>query len=180
MNRYPLWKYLVLGAAFSAMSVMTKGVFTLITITSGLVCMWLYLGQWRKLWSAKWLLAAVLTCLFMAPELMALYLQFDVNPQKNLLGQDQVSGIRFFLWDSQLGRFFKSGVPSTGESSPLYFVHVFLWAFMPWVLAFVATAPGGLPLWTSQSAPNWCFWWRHSSRPLPCSVPPSSSSITTR
>lgn len=137
------WKYLVLGAAFSAMSVMTKGVCTLITITSGLVCMWLYLGQWRKLWSAKWLLAAVLTCLFMAPELMALYLQFDVNPQKNLLGQDQVSGIRFFLWDSQLGRFFKSGVPSTGESSPLYFVHVFLWAFMPWVLAFVAALVDG-------------------------------------
>jgi 4-amino-4-deoxy-L-arabinose transferase-like glycosyltransferase len=80
------WKYLVLGAAFSAMSVMTKGVFTLITITSGLVCMWLYLGQWRKLWSAKWLLAAVLTCLFMAPELMALYLQFDVNPQKKPVG----------------------------------------------------------------------------------------------
>lgn len=143
------WKYLVLGAAFSAMSVMTKGIFTLITITSGLVCMWLYLGQWKKLLSAKWLLAAAMTALFMAPELLALYLQFDVNPQKNLLGQDQVSGIRFFLWDSQLGRFFKSGVPSTGESNPLYFVHVFVWAFMPWVLVFAAALVDGVRRFTA-------------------------------
>ena len=34
-------KYVLLGALFSGISVMTKGVFTLITITSGLVCMWL-------------------------------------------------------------------------------------------------------------------------------------------
>ena len=68
----PKIKYLLLGALFSAMAVMTKGVFTLIVITGGLVSMWLYLGQWRKLWSAKWLLALALTLLFTAPELVAL------------------------------------------------------------------------------------------------------------
>ena len=56
-------KYLLLGALFSACAVMTKGVFTLITITSGLVCMWLYQKQRHKLWSGKWLLALALSLL---------------------------------------------------------------------------------------------------------------------
>lgn len=75
-------KYLLLGALFTAMAVMTKGVFTLITITSGLVCMWLYQKQWHKLWSAKWLGALAVSLLFTAPELLALYLQFDAHPEK--------------------------------------------------------------------------------------------------
>lgn len=63
-------KYLLLGALFSAMAVMTKGEFTLITISSGLVCMWLYQKQLRKLWSGKWLFALALSMLFTAPELI--------------------------------------------------------------------------------------------------------------
>ena len=35
-------KYLLLGALFTAMAVLTKGIFTLFTITSGLFCLWLY------------------------------------------------------------------------------------------------------------------------------------------
>ena len=144
------WKYLILGAAFSAMSVMTKGVFTLITIGSGMVCMWLYLGQWRKLFSAKWLLALALTAAFAAPELLALYLQFDFHPSSTPFGQHQVSGIRFFLWDSQIGRFFNSGPARSGNSSPLYFVHVFLWAFMPWVFVFAAALVSGIRRFSAQ------------------------------
>lgn len=144
------WKHLLLGAAFSAMSVMTKGVFTLITIGSGLVCMWLYLGQWHKLWSFKWFMALVMTAVFTAPELLALYLQFDLRPTTSLLGH-QVSGIRYFLWDSQIGRFFNSNPNKSGDSSPVYFVHVFLWAFMPWVLVFAAALADGVRRFSSQS-----------------------------
>ncbi len=75
-------QYLLLGALFSACAVMTKGVFTLITITSGLVCMWMYRKQWHKLWSGKWLLALALSLLFTAPEVIALYRQFDMHPEK--------------------------------------------------------------------------------------------------
>ena len=39
------WRHLLLGAALSAMAVMTKGIFTLITISSGLVCLWAYQGR---------------------------------------------------------------------------------------------------------------------------------------
>src|SRR5665647_613628 len=144
-------KYLLLGALFSAMAVMTKGVFTLIAIAGGMVCMWLYRGQWRKLWSGKWLLAIALTLLFTAPELVALYLQFDAHPEKVVFGQTQVSGIRFFLWDSQFGRFFNTGPIQNHNGNPLYFVDAFLWTFLPWVAVFVAALYSGIRHFASHS-----------------------------
>jgi 4-amino-4-deoxy-L-arabinose transferase-like glycosyltransferase len=137
-------KYLLLGAAFSACAVMTKGVFTLITITSGLVCMWMVQKHWNKLWSGKWLLAFALSLLFTAPEVIALYQQFDGHPEKAVFGQTQVSGIKFFLWDSQFGRFFNTGPIKNTNGHPLYFVLVFLWAFLPWVAVFAAAMVSGV------------------------------------
>ncbi len=137
-------KYLLLGAMFSAISVMTKGIFTLITIASGLSCVWIYRRQWRNFVSGKWLLALALSLLFTFPEVLALYLQFDTHPEKVVFGKTGVSGIRFFLWDSQFGRFFNSGPIKNQEGTPLYFVHVFIWAFLPWVAAFVAAIASGV------------------------------------
>lgn len=145
-------KYLLLGALFSAAAVMTKGVFTLITIFSGLVCLWLYHRQWRRLWSGKWLLAYVLSLLFTAPEVVALYLQFDAHPEKTMFGQTNVSGIRFFLWDSQFGRFFNTGPIRNTNGHPFYFVLVFLWAFLPWVAVFVAAMVAGVRRFGVKSA----------------------------
>ncbi len=148
----PKIKYLLLGALFSAMAVMTKGVFTLIAISGGMVCMWLYRGQWRKLWSGKWLLALALTLLFTAPELVALYLQFDAHPDKVVFGHTHVSGIRFFLWDSQFGRFFNTGPIQNHNGNPLYFVDAFMWTFLPWVAVFVAALYSGIRQFASQGA----------------------------
>jgi 4-amino-4-deoxy-L-arabinose transferase-like glycosyltransferase len=148
----PRIKYLLLGALFSAMAVMTKGVFTLIVISGGMVCMWLYRGQWRKLWNPKWLLAIALTLLFTAPELVALYLQFDAHPEKLVFGHTHVSGIRFFLWDSQFGRFFNTGPIQNHNGNPLYFVDAFLWTFLPWVAVFVAALYAGIRHFGSHSS----------------------------
>lgn len=145
-------KYLLLGALFSALAVMTKGIFTLITIASGLVCLWLYQKQWHKLWSRKWLWAVAVSMLFTAPELVSLYLQFDAHPEKIVFGKTQVSGIKFFLWDSQFGRFFNTGPIQNNGGSPLYFVHVFLWAFLPWVAVFMAAMYTGIRNFSSRDA----------------------------
>lgn len=132
-------RHLLLGALFTAGAVMTKGVFTLITLFSGLLALWLYRGEWRRLGAPRWLLAYALSLLFVAPELLALYLQFDAHPEKIVFGQRSVSGIRFFLWDSQFGRFFNTGPirDTSGGGHPLYFVGVFLWAFLPWVPVYL-------------------------------------------
>ena len=144
-------KYLLLGALFSACAVMTKGVFTLITIFSGLVILWLYRKQWRRLLSGKWLLAYALSLLFTAPEVVALYLQFDAHPEKLVFGRTDVSGIRFFLWDSQFGRFFNTGPIKNINGHPFYFALVFLWAFLPWVAVFIAAMFDGVRRFTQRA-----------------------------
>ncbi len=98
-------KYLILGALFTAMAIMTKGIFTLFTIASGFVCLWLYQKQWSKLFSIKWLIALSLSLLFVAPELVALHLQFNQHTASTAL-EPPISSLKFFFWDSQFGRFF--------------------------------------------------------------------------
>jgi 4-amino-4-deoxy-L-arabinose transferase-like glycosyltransferase len=132
-------KHLLLGALFTAMAIMTKGIFTLYTISSGLVCLWLYQNQWTKLFSIKWLAALILSLLFVAPELVALHLQFNQHTESAGSGQP-VSAFKFFFWDSQFGRFFNTGPIQNRNSHPLYFVPVFLWAFLPWTIVFFASA----------------------------------------
>ncbi|MFN7094398.1 MAG: ArnT family glycosyltransferase, partial [Burkholderiales bacterium] len=134
-------KYLILGALFTALAMMTKGVFVLVPITSGLIGMWIYTRQLNNLVRLKWLLALLLSFIFIAPELIALYLQFDAHPEKIVFGTTRVSGLRWFFWDSQFGRFFNSGPITANHVSTfhyLFFVHTFLWAFLPWSIIFIA------------------------------------------
>jgi 4-amino-4-deoxy-L-arabinose transferase-like glycosyltransferase len=134
-------KYLLLGAIFTALALMTKGIFIIITITSGLIAVWIYQGQIKKLISFKWLMALALCFIFIAPEIYALYVQFDLHPQKIVFGHNHVSGIRWYFWDSQFGRFFGTGPIMSSNPPPwheLFFVHTFLWAYLPWWPMFVA------------------------------------------
>ena len=128
-------KYLVLGALFTAMAIMTKGIFTLFTISSGLVCLWIYQKQWSKLFSIKWLLALILSLVLVAPELIALHLQFS---QQANGAEAPISSFKFFFWDSQFGRFFNTGPIQNHNGHPFYFFLVFLWAFLPWTLVSFA------------------------------------------
>ena len=128
-------KYLLLAALFTAMAIMTKGIFTLFTIASGPVCLWLYQKQWSKLFSFKWLAALMLSLLFVAPELLALHSQFGQHTAGAEPGSP-VSSFKFFFWDSQFGRFFNTGPIQNHNGHPFYFVLVFLWAFLPWTLVF--------------------------------------------
>jgi 4-amino-4-deoxy-L-arabinose transferase-like glycosyltransferase len=152
LDTSPRLKYLLLGALFSATAVMTKGIFTLITISSGLVALWLYQGRWRVLRQGRWWLALALTLLFTAPELLTLYLQFDAQPDKLVFGRTGVSGIRFFVWDSQFGRFFNTGPIRNTDGNPAFFLHVFLWAFLPWVAVAVAAVAQSWRGWRSSDA----------------------------
>ena len=131
-------KHLLAGAAFTAMALMTKGLFVLGAIGGGLLCDVVRRRDWRQFVSAKWLLAVALSLVFVLPELVALYLQFDRHPEKIVFGHAAVSGIRFFFWDSQFGRLFNIGPITAAGGDPFFFVHTFLWAFLPWTFLFVA------------------------------------------
>ncbi len=123
--------HIVTAALFAACAAMTKGVFVLITIAVGFVIYWIRTRQWKEFIKLKWYLFVLLFFMFILPELYALYLQFDLHPEKVVYGKTNVSGLRFFFWDSQFGRFFNNG-PITGKGDPSFFLHTTLWAFIPW------------------------------------------------
>jgi len=129
------WRHLLLGSLLCACAVMTKGIFVLITIGSGFVVQWILLRQWRQFSRWAWWVVLVLVLLFITPELYALYEQFDHHPEKWVFGRQGVSGICFFFWDSQFGRFFNTG-PIRGSGDPLFYLHTLLWAFLPWAVLF--------------------------------------------
>ena len=132
------WKYVVFAALMSACAVMTKGIFVLITIGGGFVIYWMITRQWKQFINFRWWLMVLLIFVFITPELYCLYSQFDLHPEKVVFGNTNVSGIRFFFWDSQFGRFFNTG-PIKGHGDLTFFLHTTLWAFLPWsVILYIA------------------------------------------
>ncbi len=123
--------HLVIAVFFSACTVMTKGVFTLIPIAGAVAGNLILKKRWKDLFHVRWLFAFILLVIFISPEIYSLWQQFDRHPEKIVFGETGVSGIRFFLWDSQFGRFFNSG-PIKGKGDPTFFLHTLLWAFLPW------------------------------------------------
>jgi 4-amino-4-deoxy-L-arabinose transferase-like glycosyltransferase len=129
------WQHLLAAAFLAACAVMTKGIFALLTIGGGFVVYWMITGQWKEFVNLRWYLLVALIGVFILPELYCLYAQFDGHPEKIIFGQTGVSGLRFFFWDSQFGRFFNTG-PIKGSGDPSFFLHTMLWAFLPWSLFF--------------------------------------------
>jgi 4-amino-4-deoxy-L-arabinose transferase-like glycosyltransferase len=123
--------HIVWASLFAAAAVLIKGVFVLITIGAGFFIYWILTKQLKHLLQIKWVVFFMLLTVFILPEIYCLYVQFDLHPEKIVFGKNNVSGIQFFLWDSQFGRFFNSG-PIKGSGEVFFFVHTFIWAFLPW------------------------------------------------
>ncbi len=136
LNNKPGW-HLVAGSLFAACAIMTKGPFTLIPVGGAIAGELVIKKQWKELFHWRWLVGAVLIGIFISPELYSLWYQFDSHPDKIVFGKTNVSGIRFFLWDSQFGRFMNT-TPMKGKGSPIFFLHTLLWAFLPWSLLMYA------------------------------------------
>ncbi|MGQ0740572.1 MAG: ArnT family glycosyltransferase [Bacteroidota bacterium] len=128
---------LVAACFFAGCAVMTKGIFILIPIGGAVAGQLIITRNREQLFHWKWIVAAVLIIVFISPELYCLWKQFDTHPEKTILGTQNVSGIQFFLWDSQFGRFFNTG-PIKGKGDKLFFIHTLLWAFLPWSLLMYA------------------------------------------
>ncbi|MBB6238533.1 4-amino-4-deoxy-L-arabinose transferase-like glycosyltransferase [Pedobacter sp. AK013] len=155
--------HIVAGSFFAACAIMIKGIFVLIPVFGGFIIYWLLTSQFKQLLKPKWWLAIVLIFIFIIPELYALYVQFDLHPEKVVFGKTGISGLKFFFWDSQFGRFFNSG-PIKGKGDISFFLHTTLWAFLPWSILFYTAAVNlfkkknraGLPaqsiiIWTSAA-----------------------------
>jgi 4-amino-4-deoxy-L-arabinose transferase-like glycosyltransferase len=125
------WIFIIPGSLFLAAAVMTKGIFIVAIVASGFIAEWIFKKKWSEFRNPRWWLAIFLLILFITPELFCLYIQFDRHPEKLIYGHTHVSGIRFFFWDSQFGRFFNTG-PIRGEGDLLFYTHTLIWSFLPW------------------------------------------------
>ncbi len=129
--------HLVAACFFTACAMMTKGLFTLIPIGAAVAGELLIKEQWKQIFHWRWIIAVILIAIFISPELYSLWYQFDQHPDKTVFGRTNISGIKFFLWDSQFGRFMNTG-PIKGKGDPFFFLHTLLWAFLPWAILMYA------------------------------------------
>jgi len=148
---------LLLAALFTAFAVMTKGIFVITAVYGGLLGHLLFQKKLRSLFRLKWLWLLVLTVVFTLPEFYALYIQFDLHPEKTVFGRQHVSGIRWFLWDSQFGRFTNNGPIIRKTSGSIFFyLHTLLWAFAPWcLLFFYAVFKNIKAIWQNKKFPEY-------------------------
>ncbi|WP_147321980.1 ArnT family glycosyltransferase [Mucilaginibacter conchicola] len=130
-------KHFLLAALLTACAIMTKGLFVIVAIYGALLGQMIAQKQFLKLFSGKWLLLYLATIIFTLPEFYALYVQFDMHPEKLVFDRHNVSGIKWFLWDSQFGRFANNGpIQQKKSGDPFFFIHTMLWTFLPWCLMF--------------------------------------------
>jgi 4-amino-4-deoxy-L-arabinose transferase-like glycosyltransferase len=129
--------HLFLAALLTSCAIMTKGIFVIIPIYGALFGQLVFQKKLKDLFKFKWLALVVLTVVFTFPEFYALYIQFDLHPEKTVFGTQHVSGIKWFLWDSQFGRFINTGpINRIAKGSKFFYLHTLLWAFAPWCLLF--------------------------------------------
>ena len=86
----------------------------------------LYKKQWKYIFHWQWLMGLVVILIVLSPMLVGLYNQHDIT------------GIKFYFWTQSFGRLTGENV-WVDTTGPMFFVHSFLWSFLPWsLLALVA------------------------------------------
>ena len=143
MVRTQKYTHLFAGALLAACAAMTKGIFVWIVPIAAVLPIIMQEKGGRFFLNPQWLIAIVATIILTLPEIACLYLQFDLHPEKTVFGQTHVSGVQFFLWESQFGRFFNNG-PIHGKGDVFFFLHTTLWAFFPWALPFFVALIHGI------------------------------------
>ncbi|MCB0496120.1 MAG: glycosyltransferase family 39 protein [Cyclobacteriaceae bacterium] len=111
---------MVIGAAAVALAMLEKGPIGLMVPVLALGSQVLYTRNWKAIWRWEWLLGLVVIAVMLAPMCYGLYEQFGTH------------GLEFYFWIQSFGRI--TGQSEWQDSSTVfYFVHTFLWAFLPWM-----------------------------------------------
>lgn len=139
--KFRRWKNLFAGFFFIGLAMLAKGPIGLVMPAFAVGAHLLARRDWRGIFQWQWLAGLFVTALVLAPMCWGLWQQFDLHPEKLVNGRTGVSGLRFFFWEQSFGRITGENVWKN-DASGFYFVHVYLWAFLPWCLLL----PGALLL----------------------------------
>jgi 4-amino-4-deoxy-L-arabinose transferase-like glycosyltransferase len=113
--------HFVLGFLGIAAAMLTKGPIGLMIPVLALGSDALAHKNWKAVFDWRWALGGLLVLALLSPMLWGLYRQYGSE------------GIRFYFWTQSFGRITGEN-PWKDQTTPLFFTHTFLWAFMPWML----------------------------------------------
>ena len=113
-------------AAFSAcgLAMLTKGPIGLVIPVFAIGSHLALHRRWKVLFSPVWLAGLPIIGLWLLPYLIGLFKQFNWV------------GIKFFLWTNNFGRI--TGSLYENNSDLTYYIHTFLWVFLPWSVIGIA------------------------------------------
>ena len=124
-------KNLLLAAVFVGLAMLAKGPIGLVVPAFAVGTHLLLRRDWQRFFDWRWLLGLAVIGIVLAPMLWGLYQQFDLHPEKVVNERSGVSGLWFFCWEQSFGRI-TGGNVWKNDTSGFYFLHVYLWAFLPW------------------------------------------------
>jgi 4-amino-4-deoxy-L-arabinose transferase-like glycosyltransferase len=127
----PTWWRLAAGFACIGVAMLAKGPIGLLAPGFAVGAHLLLHRDWRNLFRPQWLAGLLLAALLLVPMCWGLYQQFDLHPEKIVNDRTGVSGLRFYFWEQSFGRITGENVWKN-DASVFYFLHVYLWAFLPW------------------------------------------------
>jgi 4-amino-4-deoxy-L-arabinose transferase-like glycosyltransferase len=127
---------LVLASLGIAGAMLTKGPIGLMVPALAIATDAILKRDWMRFLRWQWLIAGIIVLICLSPMLYGLWKQFDASGGKETYNGFISSGLRFYFWTQSFGRL-------TGESTwsnntgPFFFVHSFLWSFLPWTVPAV-------------------------------------------
>lgn len=112
---------MILGAVGVALAMLEKGPIGLMVPVLALGTQVLYTRNIKVIFRWEWLVGLLVIAIMLTPMVYGLYQQFGWH------------GLEFYFWTQSFGRI--TGQSEWKDNSTVfYFVHTFLWAFLPWML----------------------------------------------
>ncbi len=138
------WLFFFGASLGIALAMLAKGPIGLMVPAIALASWLIGKSRWKDFFRWEYLLMLLVVLVLLSPMLYGLYQQFDAQPEKEItfVSEDGnrvetgVSGIKFYFWTQSFGRITGENV-WRNNSGPFFFVHNFLWSFLPWSLLFI-------------------------------------------
>ena len=120
-----------------ACAMLTKGPIGAMVPILALGTHFLLKKDWKNIFRWQWLAGFALVLLLLAPMMWGLYRQAFVFSGEECYKNDKFYGLKFFFWIQSFGRL--TGASTwQNKHDPFFFVHSFIWSFMPWALVALA------------------------------------------
>jgi 4-amino-4-deoxy-L-arabinose transferase-like glycosyltransferase len=136
----PHWRNLLGIAIFIGLAMLAKGPIGLVLPCFAAGTHLILRRDWKNIFRSEWLLVLLMVAVILAPMCWGLYQQFDLHPEKALHDRKTNSGLYFYFWEQSFGRVTGETVWKD-DSTPFYFLHTYLWAFLPWAIFFAVAMP---------------------------------------